>query len=106
MTASARRPRTPAASPGSTSYPSSTDRSWALEAMQELRLAAEAAKVRLSSDERTALTIPFDRFTYHREITRAELEKLVERLVDSTLTPCRMALADAGLAPSDVDEVV
>jgi len=83
-----------------------TDLSGDLEAMQELRLAAEAAKVRLSSDERTALTIPFDRFTYHREITRAELEKLVERLVDSTLTPCRMALADAGLAPSDVDEVV
>src|SRR6185436_6320580 len=31
---------------------------------------------------------------------------LIEALVDSTLTPCRMALADAGLAPSDVDEVV
>jgi molecular chaperone DnaK len=77
-----------------------------LEAMQELRLAAEAAKIRLSSDDRTALTIPFDGFTYRREITRAELERLIEALVDSTLTPCRMALADAGLAPSDVDEVV
>src|SRR5437870_7096914 len=77
-----------------------------LEAMQELRLAAEAAKIRLSSDERTALTIPFDAFTYHREVTRAELERLIERLVDSTLLPCRMALADAGLAPSDIDEVV
>src|SRR5437667_2801117 len=78
----------------------------ALEGMQELRLAAEAAKIRLSSDERTALTIPFDAFTYHREVTRAELERLIERLVDSTLLPCRMALADAGLAPSDIDEVV
>src|SRR5213593_960462 len=39
------------------------------EAMQELRLAAEAAKIRLSADERTALTIPFDGFTYHRAIT-------------------------------------
>src|SRR5882724_3933874 len=77
-----------------------------LEAMQELRLAAEAAKVRLSSADRTVLTIPFDGFTYHREITRAELERLIERLVDSTLLPCRMALADAGLAPSDMDEVV
>jgi molecular chaperone DnaK len=77
-----------------------------LEAMQELRLAAEAAKIRLSSEDRTALTIPFDGFTYRREITRAELERLIEALVDSTLTPCRMALADAGLAPSDVDEVV
>src|SRR5439155_33312 len=42
------------------------------EAMQELRLAAEAAKVRLSTEERTTLTIPFEGFTYHREITRAD----------------------------------
>ena len=62
---------------------------------------AAAGKPRFS-----ALTIPFDRFTYHREITRVELEAIIERLVDSTLTPCRMALADAGLAPSDIDEVV
>jgi molecular chaperone DnaK len=76
------------------------------EAMQELRLAAEAAKIRLSFDERTVLTIPFDGFTYRREITRGELEQLIARLVDSTLRPCRMALADAGLAPTDIDEVV
>ena len=76
------------------------------EAMQELRLAAEAAKIRLSTEERTTLTLPFDAFTYHREITRADLEGLVERLVDSTLGPCRVALADAGLAPADIDEVV
>src|SRR5438477_1531565 len=76
------------------------------EAMQELRLAAEAAKIRLSVDERAALTIPFDGFTYHREITRAELEGLIGKLVDSTLGPCRMALADTGLALSDIDEVV
>src|SRR5216110_713825 len=76
------------------------------EAMQELRLAAEAAKIRLSTDERTPLTIPFDAFTYSREITRGDLEGLIEPLVDSTLLPCRMALADAGLAPADIDEVV
>jgi Fe-S protein assembly chaperone HscA len=76
------------------------------EAMQELRLAAEAAKIRLSAEERTVLTIPFDAFTYHREITRGELERLIERLVDATLLPCRMALADAGLASADLDEVV
>jgi molecular chaperone DnaK len=76
------------------------------EAMQELRLAAEAAKVRLSADERTVLTIPFDAFTYSREITRGELERLIEGLVDLTLRPCRMALADAGLAPADIDEIV
>jgi len=76
------------------------------EAMQELRLAAEAAKIRLSAEERTVLTIPFDAFTYHREIARGELERLIARLVDSTLLPCRMALADAGLASADIDEVV
>ncbi|MEK7385797.1 MAG: Hsp70 family protein, partial [candidate division NC10 bacterium] len=76
------------------------------EAMQELRLAAEAAKVRLSAEERTTLTIPFEAFTYHREISRRDLERLIEKLVESTLTPCRMALADAGLSPADIDEVV
>jgi Fe-S protein assembly chaperone HscA len=76
------------------------------EAMQELRLGAEAAKVRLSSTGRTTLTLPFASFTYHREITRDELERLIEPLVAKTLTPCRLALADAGLRASQVDEVV
>jgi molecular chaperone DnaK len=76
------------------------------EAMQELRLAAEAAKIRLSGEERTTLTIPFEDFTYRREITRAELERLLEPLVRKTLGPCRAALADAGLAPEQIDEVV
>src|SRR5439155_495032 len=59
------------------------------EAMQELRLAAEAAKIRLSVDERAALTIPFDGFTYHREIARTELEELIETLggIVSVLIP-------------------
>jgi Fe-S protein assembly chaperone HscA len=76
------------------------------EAMQELRLAAEAAKIRLSTDERTTLTIPFAGFTYRRDITRAELERLVEPLVMRTLGPARRALADAGLEPKDIDQVV
>ncbi|MBI3628647.1 MAG: molecular chaperone DnaK [Candidatus Rokubacteria bacterium] len=76
------------------------------EAMQELRLAAEAAKIRLSAGERTALTLPFADFTYHREILRGELEELIEPLVQATLAPCRMALADAGLPASTIDEVV
>ena len=76
------------------------------EAMQELRLAAEAAKIRLSTEDRTALTLPFDAFTYHRELTRVDVEALIDKLVESTLAPCRMALADAGLAPADMDEVV
>jgi Fe-S protein assembly chaperone HscA len=76
------------------------------EAMQELRLAAEAAKIRLSSEERTTLTIPFAGFTYRRDITRAELERLIEPLVARTLGPARRALADAGLTPADIDQVV
>jgi molecular chaperone DnaK len=76
------------------------------EVLQELRLAAEAAKVRLSSSERTTLTLPIASFTYRRDITRAELERLIGPLVDKTLGPVRMALADAGLRPSQVDEVV
>ena len=76
------------------------------EALQELRLGAEAAKCRLSSEERTALTIPFEGFTYRRDITRAELEGLIASLVDATLGPCRMALKDAGLAAEQIDEIV
>jgi len=76
------------------------------EAVQEIRLGAEAAKCRLSFDERTVLTIPFEGFTYHRDIARAEVEGLVEPLVAATLGPCRQALADAALRPDQVDEVV
>jgi len=76
------------------------------EALQELRLGAEAAKCRLSAEERTVLTIPFDRFTYRRDITRAELEGLVAPLVEGTLGPCRMALQDAGLPAGQIDEIV
>jgi Fe-S protein assembly chaperone HscA len=76
------------------------------EAMQELRLAAEAAKIRLSSEERTTLILPFEDFIYRREITRAELERLLDPLIQKTLGPCRQALADAGLGPDGIDEVV
>ena len=76
------------------------------EAVQELRLGAEAAKCRLSIEERTVLTIPFSSFTYRRDITRADLEQLIAPLVDATLGPCRMALADAELETSRIDEVV
>jgi len=82
------------------------DLSTDLEAMQELRLGAEAAKCRLSSEERTVLTIPFERFTYRRQIERAELEGLIAPLVDSTLGPCRMALNDAGLEAGQIGEIV
>ncbi|OGL20818.1 MAG: molecular chaperone DnaK [Candidatus Rokubacteria bacterium RIFCSPLOWO2_12_FULL_69_21] len=79
-----------------------------LEALQELRLGAEAAKCRLSFEQRTVLTIPLPQhgFTYRREISRAELETLIEPLVQQTLGPCRLALADAGLSANAMDEVV
>jgi len=76
------------------------------EIMQELRLAAEAAKVRLSGEERTTLTLPLPGFTYRRVITRAEIERLLEPLVARTLGPCRKALTDAGLTPAEIDQVV
>jgi molecular chaperone DnaK len=76
------------------------------EVMQELRLAAEAAKIRLSAEERTTLTLPLAGFTYRRQITRAEIERLIEPLVSKTLGPCRRALSDAGLSPADIDQVV
>ncbi len=76
------------------------------ELMQELRLAAEAAKIRLSADERTTLTLPLPGFTYRRDITRTEVERLIEPLVAKTLGPCRRALADAGLSAAAIEQVV
>jgi molecular chaperone DnaK len=76
------------------------------ELIQELRLAAEAAKIRLSAEERTTLTLPLPGFTYRRDVTRAEIERLIEPLVRRTLGPCRRALADAGLTPVDIEQVV
>ena len=78
------------------------------EAMQEIRLGAEAARVRLSSVDRTVLTMPMPQhgFTYRRELGRAELEQLIGSIVERTLGPCRMALADAGLSAARIDEIV
>jgi molecular chaperone DnaK (HSP70) len=76
------------------------------ELMQELRLAAEAAKIRLSAEERTTLTLPLPGFTYRRDLTRTEIERLLEPLVGRTLGPCRRALADAGLSAADIEQVV
>jgi Fe-S protein assembly chaperone HscA len=76
------------------------------EALQELRLAAEAAKIRLSSEDHALVTVPFEGFLYQREISRGQLETLIEPFVERTLQPCRAALADAGLSPAAIDEVV
>ena len=57
------------------------------EALQEIRLGAEAAKCRLSFDARTVLTIPFEGFTYHRDIARADQVDEVVLVGGSTRMP-------------------
>jgi len=78
------------------------------DTMQSVRLEAERAKIRLSDEQKTsvALDLPEGRGTFHSELTRDQLEALTKHLVEQTLAPCRSALQDAGLQPSDVDEVV
>ena len=76
--------------------------------MQAIRLEAERAKIRLSDDLTTEITIelPDDKGTFTRELTREQLESLGIGVIERTLAPCRMALKDAGLTPNDIDEVV
>ena len=76
--------------------------------MQIVRLESERVKIRLSSEKKTSVSInlPEGAGTYTREWSRDELESLTEDLVKQTLMPCRLALQDAGLQASDVDEVV
>jgi len=81
-------------------------------AMQRLREAAEKAKIELSSAQQTDLNLPFitadQSGPKHMtlKLTRAKLEQLVGDLVQRTLEPCRIALQDAGLQASEIDEVV
>jgi molecular chaperone DnaK (HSP70) len=75
-------------------------------AAQRIRLAAEAAKVQLSSQPRTTVRMSFEDLAYHREITRVELEDRIDPFVKATLIRCQIALLDAGLTPVDVDELV
>ena len=78
------------------------------DTLQEIRLGVEAARILLSSEERTVFTLPLPQhgLTYRRELTRAELESVIGPIVARTLGPCRMALADSGLALDRIDEVV
>ena len=76
--------------------------------MQIARLEAERAKIRLSDELKTQITIelPEDKGRFTRELTRDQLESLVVGIIERTLAPCRIALKDAGLTPTDIDEVV
>ena len=81
-------------------------------ALQRLKEAAEKAKCELSSSMQTDLNLPFvtadasgPKHMNYR-LTRAKLEQLCEDLIERTKEPCRQALKDAGLKPSDIDEVI
>jgi molecular chaperone DnaK len=80
------------------------------EAVQELRKAIIAAKHTLSSEEsatvRFALSGNRGAEVYERRITRAEFEELIRPIVARTMAPVKLALADAKLAPKEIDEVV
>ena len=81
-------------------------------ALQRLKDAAEAAKKELSTSMESEINLPFitadQTGPKHMliKLSRAKLEQLVSDLVQKTLEPCRKALADAGLKPSDIDEVL
>ena len=81
-------------------------------ALQRLKEAAEKAKIELSSSVQTDVNLPFITADQsgpkhlNVKITRAKLEGLVSKLVERSLEPCRKALKDAGLAASEIDEVI
>jgi chaperone protein DnaK len=78
------------------------------DAMQAVRLEAERVKIRLSDALKTTATVelPDSKDRYQREFTRDQFHALTVDLVERTLKPCRLALKDAGLNPSEIDEVV
>ncbi|MFC2973418.1 molecular chaperone DnaK [Azotobacter bryophylli] len=81
-------------------------------AMQRLKEAAEKAKIELSSSQQTDVNLPYITADQtgpkhlNVKISRAKLEALVEDLVERTIEPCRVALKDAGIDPSKIDEVI
>ncbi len=81
-------------------------------ALQRLKEASEKAKIELSSAQTTEINLPFITADQNgpkhlvKNITRADLEKLVDDLIKRTLEPCKKAIADAGIKASEIDEVV
>lgn len=81
-------------------------------AMQRLKEAAEKAKIELSSAQSTEVNLPYitadSSGPKHLVVTisRAKLESLTEELVQRTIAPCKIALEDAGLSASDIDDVI
>src|SRR5512137_2788368 len=81
-------------------------------ALQRLKEAGEKAKCELSSSLETDINLPFITADQHgpkhlnMKLTRSKLEALCGDLIDKTEGPCRQALKDAGLSPSDINEVI
>ena len=81
-------------------------------ALQRLKEAAEKAKIELSSSVTTEVNLPFITADQNGpkhlnvKMTRAKLEELVGDLIEKTIEPCKAALKDAGVKPSDIHEVV
>jgi len=81
-------------------------------ALQRLKDAAEKAKVELSSAQQTEVNLPYITADasgpkhLHIKVTRAKLEALVEDLIVRTIEPCKIALKDAGLKASEIEDVI
>jgi Fe-S protein assembly chaperone HscA len=76
------------------------------EMVQLLRRAVIAAKEQLSFVPEAVIDVEFRGRKYQRQIDRALFEKLIAPVVDRTVAPCRQAMADAGVTPEQIDEVV
>jgi len=81
-------------------------------ALQRLKEASEKAKIELSSSASTEINLPYITATQTgpkhlvRTLSRSKFEQLTEDLVKRSMEPCKKALADAGMTPSDIDEVI
>ena len=81
-------------------------------ALQRIKTAAERAKIELSSGQQTEINEPYIAMNngapvhLTMKITRAKLESLVEDLVERSLGPCRVAMKDAGVSATDINEVI
>lgn len=81
-------------------------------ALQRLKEAAEKAKIELSSQTSSEINLPYimpvDGVPKHlvKTLSRAKFEQLCDSLIQKTVEPCRKALSDANLKPSDIDEVL
>ncbi|HWZ48465.1 MAG TPA: molecular chaperone DnaK [Herbaspirillum sp.] len=81
-------------------------------ALQRIKASAERAKIELSSSQQTEINEPYIAMAngapihLNLKITRAKLESLVEELISRTIEPCRIAIKDAGVKVSDIDDII